>query len=188
MNLFLQLWGGIFFLLNKIFFSCAERSKGTRARRWRIASWSVYVIGLPAWIIIFIMKRNWIAAALESCGAPTMVMGLLVAVRGADHQPKWLDHLALVGIVGGLSASLYDFGGISTVNQLLEIGIVTGYLIGTYMLAKERPGGYLWFLLMNGSNAALMHIQGFPWLMVQQVASLAFVLDAYVQNKRNSKG
>jgi len=188
MALLLQLWGGIFFLLNKIFFSRAERSEGARARRWRIASWSVYLIGLPAWVIIFIMERNWIAAALESSGAPAMVMGLLVAVRGTGRQPKWLDHLALVGIVVGLSASLYDFGGITTVNQLLEIGIVTGYLIGTYMLAKERPSGYLWFLLMNGSNAVLMYTQDYPWLVVQQIASLAFVLDAYVQNKRNNKG
>lgn len=182
--MFLQLWGGILFLLNKVFFSQAERNEGEVARRWRIASWSVYLLGLPAWVWIFVIERNWIAAALEVSGVPAMVMGLLIALRGAGKQMRWLDFLALVGVVIGLTASLYDFGGFTTINQALELGIAVGYLIGTYLLANQRPSGYIWFVGMNSSSACLMYVQSYPWLMVQQLLSLLFVLDAYIQSRR----
>jgi len=39
LNLILQIWGGAFYLLNKIFFSQAERSKQeTQEKKWRVAS------------------------------------------------------------------------------------------------------------------------------------------------------
>jgi len=68
-NLLLQIWAGIFYLFNKIFFSQAERSKNNNLKRnWRIWSWVVYLIGLPAWVIIFVTEHNWIAAAIETGG------------------------------------------------------------------------------------------------------------------------
>ena len=179
-SILLQIWGGGFYLLNKIFFSLAERSADEdRKRSWKVRSWSVYLIGLPAWVIIFVDKRNWIAAALESGGAAAMILGLVIATKGADKAPKWLGYSALIVTVIGITYSLYDFGGITTLNQVLELGVVTGFLAGTYLLAKQRALGYLLFVLMNVSNAALMYIQDFPWLALQQIVSLGFVLDAY---------
>jgi len=46
--------------------------------------------------------------------------------------------------------------------------------------------GYPWFMLMNSSNAVLMYIQDYPWLTVQQVASLFFVLLAYLIQRRKA--
>jgi len=64
----LQLTAGIFYLLNKILFSSSERSLNqnnkANVKKWKIAAWAVYLIGLPAWVIIFIKEHNWIAAAL----------------------------------------------------------------------------------------------------------------------------
>jgi len=184
-HILLQVWGGLFYLLNKIFFSRAERSDGEKKRLWKISSWVVYLIGLPAWVIIFIFERNWIAAALESGGAPSMALGLFIALRGKGKTPKWLDWVALIAIAVGLGYSLHDFGGITTWNQVLELSMVTGFLVGTYRLAKEKPSGYLWFLLMNASNAVLMAVEGYPYLFIQQVISFGFVADAYlVQRKK----
>lgn len=190
MHQLLQLLAGGFYLLNKVFLSFSERSSsagnGVKARRWRIAAWAVYLIGLPPWVIIFILRHNWIAASVEASGAPAMVLGLVIALQGKNKiPPRWLDHLAVVCIPLGFAYSLYDFGGLNTINQWLEIALVIGFLIGTYLLAKERAGGYLWYVLMHISCGWLMWIQGYPWLFWQQVVSLGFIVDAYnTQRKR----
>ena len=182
----LQIWGGMFYLLNKVFFSRSERSSNEfKKKNWRIRAWIVYLLGLPAWVTIFVLERNWIAAAIEAGGAPAMIIGLSIAIRGQGHELRWLDTLAKIMIGIGLTLSLYDFGGITTLNQVLELGIAVGFLVGTYMLAKEKAQGYFWFMGMNISTAVLMGIQNYPFLMVQQLISLGFVLDAYfVQRAR----
>jgi len=63
--------------------------------------------------------------------------------------------------------------------QWAELGVVVGFLVGTYRLAKDRLDGYLWFLLMNASAGILVYMQGYYWLALQQALSLGFVLDAY---------
>lgn len=181
----LQILAGIPYLSNKICFSRAERKVGAKKRKWKIASWVSYLIGLPAWLIIFSQRPNWIAFGVELGGAPAMVLGLVIALRGRENGPKWLNIFAFLGAVLGLLYSVRIFHGITTVNQWLEMGIAVGFLIGTYLLAKENPKGYLWFLLMNASNAALMGIQSYPWLCLQQIVSFAFVLDAYVIERKN---
>ena len=183
----LQWWGGLFYLLNKIFFSFAERSEESAERRWRIASWAVYLIGLPPWLILFTWRHNWIAFGVEAGGAPAMFLGLVVAIRGIGKVPKWLDRLVLVTVVLGLAYSLYDFRGITAWTQVCELGLVTGFFIGTYLLAKIRPVGYLWFLLMNGSALMLFVLQKFPWLVFQQALSIAFIFDAYIMAIRKRK-
>ena len=186
----LQLWGGLFYLLNKIFLFFSEKTKNCNesgtTRKWRIRSWVVYLAGLPAWVIILVGERNWIAASVELSGTPAMILGLVTSMRGTTkNPPRWLEGLALICIPIGLIFSFYDFGGITTVNQWLEISLVLGFLTGTYLLAKECANGYLWFVLMNVSCAALMWIQGYPWLTLQQLISLVFVLNAYKLTRKN---
>ena len=177
----LQIWGGVFYLLNKIFFSRAERSKNQRLRRvWRIRSWIVYLAGLPAWVVVFISEHNWIAAGVESGGAPAMTIGLIIAWRGHGNEPKWLDYVAKLSVLIGLALSFYEFGGIKTLNQALELGIAAGFLMGTYMMAKDKVQGYFWLMLGNVSCASLMGLEGFFVLMAQQTVSLFFVTDAYL--------
>jgi len=185
----LQWLGGGFYLLNKIFLSLSERARNrgdnATARKWRIASWVVYLVGLPPWVAIFVSHRNWIAASVEASGIPAMVLGLVIAFRGTTKDPpRWLDSLALVCIPMGFSYSLYDFGGLKSINQWLEIGLVVGFLVGTYLLAKERTEGYLWYVLMHVACAWLMWIQGYQWLFLQQAVSLVFIGDAYRMAKK----
>lgn len=179
-----QAWGGVFYLLNKIFFSQAERSIGKKKQTWKQRSWLVYLIGLPAWIILFVSQRNWIAMALETSGAPSMFLGLINARRQGIAEPLWLKRLAQVLIAGGLCYSLYDFGGLTTMNQGLELSLTGGFLIGTYQLAQNKPSGYLWYMLMNLSCGLLMYIQGFLVLVAQQAISLLFVVDAYRMHRQ----
>lgn len=185
MDLLLQWLGGGFYLLNKIFLSVSERARRSgdlaNGRRWRIAAWSVYLVGLPAWVILFVLNRNWIAASVEASGVPAMALGLVIAVRGLDAvPPPWLERLALACIPLGFLYSLWDFGGFGTLNQWLETALVVSFLVGTYQLAKERSTGYLWYVAMHVSTGWLMWIQDYPWLCLQQFVSLFFVADAYL--------
>ena len=117
----LQIWGGLFYLLNKVFFSQAERSKTINVRKiWRIRSWIVYLAGIPAWVVVFISKHNWIAAGVESGGAPAMLVGIMIAWRGHGTEPKWLDILAKSSVLVGLVLSMYEFGGIINLNQFIS--------------------------------------------------------------------
>jgi hypothetical protein len=184
MDLVFQVIGGLFYLLNKVFFSLSERARrradSAQARSWRIAAWVVYLVGLPPWVILFIQRHNWIAASVEAAGLPAMVLGLVMAARGQDYQPpRWLDRLALAGILVGFAYSLYDFGGLTALTQWLEIGLVVGFLVGTYQLAMDRVSGYLWYVLMHLCCAFLMQLQGLHWLFAQQAISLLFIADAY---------
>lgn len=117
-----------------------------------------------------------------------MLLGLVMAFRGTTKDPPaWLNRLAFVCAPFGLAVSCYDFGGLKTLNQWLEIGLVAGFLIGTYQLARDRASGYLWFVLMHVSCGWLMYIQGYPWLVAQQIASLGFILDAYVTRRQRTR-
>ncbi|MGE4297843.1 MAG: hypothetical protein AB7E47_07430 [Desulfovibrionaceae bacterium] len=186
MEITLQICGGLFYLLNKVFFSRAEREAGIANRKmWRIRSWVVYLAGLPAWVIVFASEHNWIAAAVESGGAPAMISGLIVAWRGHGAGPKWLDGIAKISVLGGLGLSLHEYGGLTDVSQLCELGIAAGFLLGTYMMAHDSAQGYLWLMLGNVSCSALMGREGYYILMSQQLVSLGFVVDAFVTRRRN---
>lgn len=188
MSTLMQIIGGVFFLLNKIFFSVGERQryKGANYQKWRIIAWVSYIIGLGPWVIIFIWERNWIAASVETSGLPSMVLGLIIALRGGDTQkvPTWLKRLAFLFVPIGIGISVWDFGGFTSLSQGLELGLVIGYAIGTYQLANEEEIGYLWYVLMHVCCGVLMLIQNYHWLMWQQVFSLAFIADAYIMSQR----
>ncbi|WP_319584312.1 hypothetical protein [uncultured Pseudodesulfovibrio sp.] len=180
MDILLQIWGGSSYLLNKICFSRAERSTAPDVNKaWRLRSWAIFLIGLPAWVTVFILEHNWIAASVEAGGAPAMLMGFIIALRGRGREPRWLDYLARFAVVFGLAASIYDFGGITTLTQVFELLVAAGFLIGTYLSAKNDVNGYFGFILGNLSCAALMCSQGYYIFMAQQLVSLAFVADAY---------
>lgn len=194
-NAMLEGWAGLFYLFNKIFLFFSERGNiKEKKSKWRISAWAVYLVGLPAWVIIFIFERNWIAASLEAGGAPAMLLGLTLAVQSLKGKKKkkkkstkWLDYIARIVIVIGIGYSLYDYRGLNTINQGLELSMVIGFLAGTYLLAKKKPQGYLFFMLMNGSNAVLMLIEHHPWLTAQQIISLGFVIAAFIVQKRSSR-
>jgi len=183
----LQAWAGGFYLLNKIFFAVAECDIAGKRRLWRIISWTVYLVGLPAWLWIFQEEHNWMALGVELGGAPAMVLGLVIAIRGLGNEPSWLRRVAWIAAILGFSYSIYDFGGLNTWTQAAELGVVVGFLIGTNLLARERATGYLWFLLMNASCAWLMYQEDYYWLLGQQVISFFVVLDAYRINRRRQK-
>jgi len=186
--LFAEIWGALFYLLNKISFSRVERSETPeQKRRWRILAWIVYLIGLPAILIFYGIKRDWMVVFVEAGGGPAMAYGLVRALRGKEGAPKWLDTLALVSAFVGIGVSLYDLGGFNQITQLCELGLVVGFLFGTYLLAKERPVGYLFFMLMIGSNLFLLWIQSGYVLFCQQIISMVFVVDAFRMYRRKAR-
>jgi hypothetical protein len=190
MDLILQAWGGGLYLLNKAFFALAEGKDKARKRRFRILGWTVYILGVPAWIIILIGKHDWIAASIEAGGIPAMIFGLCNAYRDTHIPNKKLDLVAAcftyAALLFGVGYSLYDYGGITSATQLLEIGVMIGFLVGSYLLAKKNVSGWLFFMLMNVSMATLMLLQNKPLLSIQQLLSLCFVIYGFTMARRTT--
>ena len=183
-----QFWGGGFYFFNKVFFWLAERaSTKHRERFWKIAGWVMYPIGMPGWVYVFAYNHNWIAGSVELAGTLGMILGLVNAIRGVEKEPRWLNWVVIIAMVFGLTVSLYDFGGIKTWNQVLEMTMDISFFAGVYLLGKKKLSGYLWFLLMLGSNASLQYIQGATLLACQQILSMAFIVDAYRHSRRKTK-
>lgn len=183
MDLLLQFWGGGCYLLNKIFFALAEGKREQLKRRLRMTGWSLYILGVPAWVVILIGKHDWIAAAIEAGGLPAMLLGLLNACREPKNANSYLDRIVTAttysALLFGIGYSLYDYGGITAVSQILEIGVMIGFLLGSYLLAKKNSSGWLFFMLMNLSMASLMLLQNRQLLTIQQLISLCFVIYGY---------
>ena len=95
---------------------------------------------------------------------------------------------AYVLLTVGVLYSLFDYGGLTSLSQGLEIGVTIGFLGGTYLLAKSNPLGWLLFLLMNTSTGLLMLIQGNFILAVQQAISLLFVAYGYWRAVSGGRG
>ena len=191
MDIALQLWGGGFYLINKILFALAENKKEDLKRKLKLYSWAIYILGVPAWVIILLSKHNWIAASIEAGGVPSMLFGLYNVYKNAKVPNRTFDKVASLftfgSIVLGVGYSLFDYGGVSSISQVLEIGVMLGFLLGSYLLAKNNSKGWLFFMLMNGSMATLMLIQHKPLLAFQQIASLSFVIYGYFLSKQKNK-
>jgi hypothetical protein len=191
MDLILQVWGGGLYLLNKIFFSMAEGKLESVKRKLRIFGWIVYILGVPAWVIILVGKHDWIAASIEAGGMPAMLFGLYNVYLNPEIPNKMFDKFASFCtysfLIIGLSYSLYDFGGIKTLSQILEMGVMVGFLVGSYLLAKKNIYGWLFFMLMNVSMAALMLLQHKPILSIQQIVSLCFVIYGFIIALKTSR-
>ncbi len=83
----------------------------------------------------------------------------------------------------GLFYSLFHNGGITSISQILEIGVIIGFLFGSYFIAKNKSYGWFFFMLMNISMASLMLLQGKVILMIQQLVSLYFVVYGFKKSR-----
>ncbi|SDZ94541.1 hypothetical protein SAMN05660420_00829 [Desulfuromusa kysingii] len=184
MDLLLQVWGGSFYLANKILLAVALSRTDKNKRLFRLLGWWIYILGVPAWVIVLASKQNWIAASIEAGGVPSMLLGLYSVYKQSQAAPKKLIRLAksvtYAAIIFGIGYSIYTNGGINSLTQLLEIGTVVGFLLGSYLLALNQLTGWLFFALMNGSMATLMLIQDKPILSIQQLCSLCFVVYGFI--------
>lgn len=182
MDIFLQIWGGAFYLANKAFFSLSETKTGNTKNQYKVIAWVAYLIGVPAWIVILIGKHDWIAASIEAGGVPAMILGLYKtytqsnASQTAEVAVKYITYFA---IVFGVTVSIHHYGGFTSLSQCLEIGVTLGFLLGSYLMTQHDRRAYLFFMLMNISMASLMFLQDKNILMLQQFCSLAFVIYGY---------
>jgi len=192
-DLFLQIWGGIFYLLAKILLAFAEGMNN--GRRLRIIGWFSYLIGIPAWVILLSGKNNWVVAAIDLGTVPSMILGIVTAWKQNIQVNKIFDIFVKIFtffmIVAGISYSVYIFHGITTFSQILEILVTFGFLLGSYLLAKNNPVGWLLFALMCTCMGILMLIQEKTLLVFQQGISLFIIIVGYIratQKAKSSKG
>lgn len=189
MNISLQIWAAASYLSNKILFAFAENKPEASKRTMKIWGWVVFIIGVPAWVIILISKNDWIAASMEAGGLPAMFLGLYNTVYHDKPAHKIYDRLVsiftILALIVGIFFSLRHYGGLHSLSQFFEIGVVAGFLIGSYLMAKNSINGWLFFMLMNASAASLMLLHGTWLLMVQQLVSLGFVIYGFWQAKKH---
>ncbi len=155
-------------------------------------------------MIILIAKDNWIAASIEAGGVPAMLLGLYNTLKNDSslnsdagdspenyQQPQLFTRLVTLSTYGfvafGVSYSFYEYGGINTLTQVLEIGVMIGFLLGGYFLARGNNSGWLFFMLMNVTMGSLMLLQDKYILAVQQGLSLCFVIYVYRIARRYKK-
>ena len=117
-----------------------------------------------------------------------MILGLYTVYQNSDSPNRLFDKIASFftngSITLGVSYSLLDYGGITSFSQILEMGVMFGFLLGSYLLAKNNRTGWLFFMMMNGSMATLMLIQYKPLLAVQQIVSLSFVIYGFWASRK----
>lgn len=187
MDLLLQIWGGSCYLANKILFSISESQNETIKRKLKIFGWLIYLLGVPVWVVILLSHNDWIAASIEAGGIPAMLLGLYNTIHNhqkVNHAFNTIVSLCTYSSLAfGLSFSIYLHGGITSLTQILEVGVMLGFLLGSYFLAKGNSNGWLMFMLMNISMASLMFIQEKPILMAQQILSLCFVLYGFSKSR-----
>jgi hypothetical protein len=185
MEIVLQMWGGVFYLLAKVFLAHAE---GKENSKWRVLGWVIYLLGIPPWAIVLAQNHNWIAMAVEIGGAPAIILGITIAIKKLKKIPNLIDQsiklFVWMLIIIGFLYSIYDFKGINNFSQILELGVTVGFLMGTYLLAKKERTGWLYFLLMNTSMGLLMAIQG-KWIFaILQVVSIFFVIYGFTKSRK----
>lgn len=185
MDLVLQVWGGFFYLLNKIFFALSEGRTGATSKNFTLSAWCFYIIGVPAWVIILISHQNWIAASIEAGTVPAILLGLYNAYHNNEKPNEKFNNTVKVctyfSVVFGLLYSVNYHSGITSLSQVLEVGMMLGLLLGSYYMARSNILGWLYFMLVNLSAAALMLLQDKPILMAQQLLSLCFVIYGYIK-------
>jgi hypothetical protein len=189
METFLQWWGGICYLLSKIFIVRSEILEN--GRNSRLIGWFAYLAGMPAWIILLLSKQSWIASAVEIAGFPSVILGIVLTWKQNNNPNKYADgsirvFIALVILLGVVS-SIYTFGGIRTFSQVLEILIIFGILISNYLLARKNPFGWLTFTLGLTSTSMLMYIQDKMVLCIQQLVSLIPVIIGFIVCMKKAK-
>lgn len=172
--------GGVLYLLNKLLFVCMEEQRGLDDEEsWfcKKLAWSAYLLGLPFAVGMIFVERGLPFSLIEIGGMPAMICGFISASRRGP-APRWLGLIALAVIPAGLTIS-YNHDDGTTFNRLLDFGGSAGFLIGIYLLSKDRPSGYLWFMLMNVTTVFLLFRQGYWWSVLQPILSFWFVSDAY---------
>jgi len=186
MDLILQLWGGCFYLCNKLLLAASLGKKDPIKRQLKVSGWIIYLLGVPAWVIILVSQKNWIATSIEVGAVPAMLLGLYYAYKDQPNKlfDKLVGYCVYTSLAIGLFYSLSVNRGINSFTQILELGIMLGFLVGSYLMAKNRLSGWLYLMLMNLCTAALMHIENKPILMVQQLMSLCIVIYGFNKNRQ----
>jgi hypothetical protein len=185
-DFFLQVWGGIGYLLAQILLASAEGMN--RSEKWRITGWFSYLIGIPPWVILLVSKNSWIVAAIDLGSIPAMILGIVTAWKQGAQINKRFDMsvkiFTFLMIILGTSYSIYCFHGITTFSQILEIIVTFAFLSGTYLLAKKKPEGWLLFALMCLCMVILMFMQDKTLLVFQQGISFIVVITGYIKSIR----
>jgi hypothetical protein len=188
-DLALQIWGGIGYLLAKILLAVSEGVND--GRRWRIIGWVSYLAGIPAWVIILANKNNWIVACIDLGSVPSMILGIVITWKKDTQVNKMFDmfvrYFTFFMIIVGTSYSVYVFHGITAFSQILEILVTFGFLLGSYLLAKNNSKGWLLFALMCACMGTLMLIQDKIILVFQQGISLFVVIIGYIKAMQKIK-
>ena len=149
-DLFLQIWDGIGYLLAKILLAIAEGKE--YGRKLRTVGWFSYLAGIPAWVIILTSKNDWVAAANDIGSIPSMILGITTVWKQNSQvnktYEKFVKFFAIFMIRTGIIYSIYHFHGIGTFTQVLEIFVIIGFLGGSYLLAKkiQMAGFYLHYV------------------------------------------
>jgi len=186
LDLLLQIWGGLGYLLAKIFLAFSEGMEN--GRKLRIIGWFSYLIGIPAWVILLVKNNDWVIASNDIGSIPSMILGIIIAWKQNgqvnNRYEKFVKFFTIFMIISGITYSIYHFHGITTLSQVLEIIVIIGFLGGSYLLAKNNPKGWLLFSIMCISIIFLMLIQDKLLLAILQGIAFFVTIMGFFRAKR----
>lgn len=187
MGTVLQIWGVLIALLGKLLLSLAEGRGTDMESKLRFSGWLSYLISQPAWIIIYLSNRNYIATGIEIGIIPSMIIGLVTANKDSN-MPGILSSIYKIFLYSvpflGVLYSFYDFGGFHSLTQWLEAGVLVSYFVGIHFLANKNPKGWLWFMINNSCLIALMAIQGIYIIMAHQIFSFFLNILGFLRSRK----
>lgn len=182
--------GGGVYLLHKAFSNFVERTRvhGEHAAQgkwfwfWKEKASEAYLLGIPFIAILLFLEDAWLFGWLELGGIPAVAATMFQARKRRGEKRKklpWYDWVVIASIPVGITFSVWDFHGLKAFTQYLEIVGAAGFLVGTYLQFKDRESCYWWFLLMNVGTGWLFFLRDQPVMVVQQILSIVFILDAH---------
>jgi|GEM_PF-6964096 len=84
MDLILQIWGGSFYLTNKICFALAEDKNKSRKRQLKIAGWLFFMIMNGSMGTLMIIQNKPILAIQQAVSLCFVVYGFMTAIKVAS--------------------------------------------------------------------------------------------------------
>ncbi len=180
----LQVFGGGFYLLSKVFLSLAGESLLLR----RIG-WSVYIAGVPFWMMLLWIKSDYIVLGLEFGGGLILVYALIKTfqkeVKGTTKLDIAANGLCVILFFVALYYTLGTKG--FGFHPFLEVVIAFSFAISIMMLAKKDDRGWYVMLLLHVATGTLMYRQDVWLLAIQQAISGCFALWAIYKYWKSAK-
>jgi|GEM_PF-5165046 len=170
-------FGGFCYIIAKFYLCFFEWNRNVLLKQ---AGWLVFMIGVLGWIVILSSKQDWIILSVELFGALMLYYGYRSLTTITDEVKDERIAKKLLNacfVVVCLVIGYYVWvDKIFTLTAWFEIVVASGFIIGSWALARDYWWGWICYILIHLATATLMGEQGEPLLKNLQYLSIAIAM------------